>query len=78
MPARESSIRGRVRPSLDRSPSDTGLRRARERPFTWDAEMGAEELGIEPVADECTDKTSHALSELSAVRVAANSLFYEL
>lgn len=74
MPARESGIRGRARPSFDLSPSDTGLKRARGRPFTCDAEMGAEEIGIEPVPAESTDKTSDALSELSAVRVAANSL----
>lgn len=78
MPTRESSILGRLRLSAGLSPSDTGLRRERERPFVWDAEMGAEELGMEPVPAESTDKTSDALSELSAVRVAANSLFRKL
>jgi hypothetical protein len=72
----ESSTRGRPRLSTNRSPSDTGLSRARERPFTWDAEMRVEE-GTEPKPVESTDKASDVLFELSAVRVAANSLFLE-
>lgn len=43
--------------------SETGLRRTRERLATCDAEMGAEELDMEFVAADITDKTSEALSE---------------